>query len=93
MRFAAFLLVCAVCFCWGAGAQERPYLNEGKLPHNYQSDYDSWTPEIWAQNRGSAKGVIDDFYAANILHEVFERGGAPYVSVGLPFMRLSQRDR
>lgn len=96
--FAALGLAFLLPAC-GANRQEephdevRPYLNDSKIPHNVQWENDTWKPEDWIEGKGSAKNVIDGFYAADIITDQHEDGDTPVLEVGQGFMKLSEQDK
>ncbi len=72
----------------------RPYLEEGKLPHNSQWNDDGWTPQDWVASRGgSTKAVIDGFYNSGIITDQYTDDDIPVVEVGQRFLQLSDQDK
>ncbi|NCT41063.1 MAG: hypothetical protein GW778_05330 [Alphaproteobacteria bacterium] len=75
-----------------AGDVREPYLKDGKGPQNNQWDHDAWSPELWAEDKGSVMAVIDGFYDAGILVRQYE-DKVPVLEVGKPFLKLSPIDQ
>ena len=71
----------------------RPYLEEGKIPHNSQWADDEWEPQMWIEDRGSAKAVIDGFYAAGVVTDQYIDHGMPVLEVGQTFLELSGQEK
>jgi hypothetical protein len=109
MRFLAISAIFSVVLLLSSAAQarswwdyifpppvpdfEKPYLNEGKIPHNSTWSHDTWTPEGWAEGAGSAEFMMQDLYKNDIVTDQYEDDGAPVLEVGRNFMNLSQQDK
>ncbi len=75
-------------------SEVQPYLEEAKTPHNIQWDDDDWTPEDWIASRGTAKNVMDGFYASDIITRQFVgTNDIPVLEVGQGFMQLSTHEK
>ncbi len=72
---------------------ERPYLQEGKMPHNSQWEDDTWTPEGWTEYAGSKEAVLAGLEGAGIITDYDLKGGDPELKVGRPFIRLSDQEK
>lgn len=72
----------------------RPYLEEGKMPHNSQWSDHGWTPADWVASRGgSTKAVIDGFYSSGIVTDQYTDDDIPVLEVGQRFLDLSDQDK
>jgi hypothetical protein len=83
-------------YIWGPPNTDpvRPYLEEGKIPHNSQWADDKWTPQDWIDSRGgSAKAVIDGFYSSGIVTDQYSDDDIPVLEVGQRFLELSDQDK
>lgn len=83
-------------YIWGPPSVDpvRPYLEEGKLPHNSQWEDEAWAPQDWIDARGgSAKAVIDGFYQAGIVTDQYTDDEIPVLEVGQAFLDLSDQDK
>ena len=77
-----------------SGDFTRPYLQDGKTPHNSQWERDRWQPEDWIAGRGgSQKAVLDGLYAAGIIEEQYIERGVPVLEVGYNFIKLSDQEK
>ncbi|GJL86191.1 MAG: hypothetical protein DHS20C02_19660 [Micavibrio sp.] len=91
--FIALGIVMMLSACSMDHDDVRPYLNDSKIPHNTQWDNDDWKPEDWIASKGSAKRVIDGFYAANIITDQYVDDDIPILEVGQGFMELSELEK
>lgn len=78
---------------FSSGDFTRPYLEDGKTPHNSQWEQDSWQPEDWIKARGTQEDVLNDLYAAGIIKEQYMDDDLPVLEVGRNFIRLSDKDK
>lgn len=89
-----------------AAADRRPdyFFDHGKNVHDrlyLQSDEnaydpswnDAWSPVDWADSAAGAQGVIDNFYARDVLKNQFLKRGTPVLEVGQTFLALSSQDQ
>lgn len=72
---------------------ERPYLQDGKTPHNSQRENDEWSPLDWETATGSKEKPMRDLYNAGIVEDQVMRGNVPVLKVGYNFMRLSDLEK
>jgi hypothetical protein len=93
-------------FSWGADHWanlnfEKPYLEEGKPPHNSQWSHIDWAPQDWLAQHDNELTLIHDFYRAGIITDQYVKRkwfglGAeiiPVLEVGPAFYRLGGRDK
>jgi hypothetical protein len=108
MRVSRFLAISTLLFIAASPAQaswldyiftpsmphfERPYLEEGKMPHNSQWETDTWTPEGWTDYAGSKEAVLAGLEGAGIITDYDLGGYDPELKVGRPFIRLSDQEK
>lgn len=89
-------ITCAFYPCSGGGDFDRPYLYDGKTPHNSQFDNDAWVPQDWIDAKGgSAQEVVSGFYRAGIVTDQYTTlySLSPVIEVGHGFMHLSGQDK
>ncbi len=74
---------------------ERPYVEDGKTPHNSQWETDEWSPEDWTQSRGSEEAVLAGLENAGIIkdHDWDADEVTPTLEVGQNFLRLSDQEK
>jgi hypothetical protein len=72
---------------------EKPYLYEGKLPHNRQWDYRYWQPGDWINQRQSALKLIQDWYVIGIIEGQYMEEDVPVLEVGSAYFDLGFFDR
>jgi hypothetical protein len=76
---------------------ERPYMEDGKTPHNSQWENDPWVPEGWAQDLGSKEAVLERFEDAGYVDDISVDEGDKIknatVKVGRPFLMLSDLEK
>lgn len=82
-------------YIWGPPSVDpvRPYLEEGKIPHNSQWADDQWSPQDWIEDRGSAKAVMDGLYSSGIITDQYTEDGIPVLEVGQRFLELSDQEK
>lgn len=108
MRISGFLAVLAIILSVASPAKaswldyiftppmphfERPYLEEGKMPHNSQWEDDTWTPQGWTDYAGSQEAVLSGLEGAGIITDYDLKGVDPELKVGRPFIRLSDLEK
>lgn len=71
----------------------KPGLYDGKTQHLAIYEMDDWTPEVWTENRGTEKAVMDDLYIHGIITNQFFDDEVPVLEVGQHFMELSGNDK
>ncbi len=78
---------------WDQQLTTRPYLENGKTPHNSQWENDAWTPQDWIEAKGSARAVMDGLYRNHVIIDKDLDDDVPEVEVGQNFMRLSGQEK
>lgn len=90
-------IVCWFTPCTGSGSEvfTRPYLEDGKKPHNVQHVDDDWVPEDWLDERHNKQQVMSGLYRAGIITDQSRdfRNNQPEIEVGQGFMRLSGQEK
>jgi hypothetical protein len=78
---------------WNEYSDYNPYLENGTDAHTLW--HDTWTPEIWVQQRQDGQALVKGFIQADIIreHGVDEKIGVPVVTVGPNFYRLGGREK
>jgi hypothetical protein len=56
-------------------------------------EMDEWTPEVWTQNGGGRKSMMDKLYFNGIITDQYIDDGVPVLEVGQHFMELSSNDK
>ena len=79
-------------FNCGMDVQDRMYLQSDRDAYD-PSWRDDWSPVDWADSAVSAQGVIDNFYARNVLVDQFLDDGTPVLKVGQTFLALSSQQQ
>ncbi len=72
---------------------EKPYLYEGKLPHNSQWDHDIWQPQDWIVQRQDGVSLIQSWYVSGIIAKQYVRNDVPVLAVGPAFYHLGGHDK
>lgn len=80
---------------------EKPYLEQGKKPHNSQWNNIDWAPQDWLSQYENQLVLIDDFYRARIITDQYVKRGffglgrdiMPVLEVGPAFYRLGGQDK
>ncbi len=87
--------VCWWVPCGGDTDFTRPYLEDGKTPHNIQSANDDWEPQDWIDETRTAQDVMSGLYDAGIITDQGHGwlGREIKIEVGQGFMRLGARDK
>lgn len=82
---------------WGsdhwADQDFQPYVQKSGQPHDSQWDDRTWSPEVWAAQRGSATEVVSGFYKADILRRRYMKHDRPVLEVGPQFYQLGFYDQ
>ena len=85
-------------FGWGgahwAHQDFMPYIEDAKHPHNGQWGDTCWTPDHWGRQHPEGKeGVLDGFFTAGILADMYTKRGVPVLEIGPNFYHLGGRDQ
>ncbi len=72
---------------------ERPYLYDGKTPHNSQWDHRQWLPGDWTIQRESGLKLIDSWYISGIIRDQYIKQDVPVLEVGSAFYDLGGYDK
>jgi hypothetical protein len=90
-------LICWFTPCTGSGSENftRPYLEDGKKPHNVQHADDDWVPADWVDEQHSKQQVMSGLYSAGIITDQSRNvlNNQPEIEVGQGFMRLSGQEK
>jgi hypothetical protein len=90
-------IMCWFTPCTGNGSEyfTRPYLEDGKKPHNIANADDDWVPEDWLDEKHDKQQVMSGLYASGIITDQSRDfvSGQPEIEVGQTFMKLSEQEK